>query len=1095
MTRAHTLLFPASIWRGPLLVVAIGLSLTAGVAWLARFGSDTRDAARFENAVERTNAAISARVETYIGLLRAGAGFYAGAEAVTRESFYAFARRIDLPNNYPGLQGIGFAQRIRPAGKADFIEAARRSGRPNFDISPPGERDEYFPILFLEPMDRRNQEAIGFDMFSEPTRREAMIRARDGGGPAASARVILVQEIDADKQPGFLIYVPVYRGDIPETLRERRGALIGFIYSPFRAGDLLGGILDAESMPRVHYEIFDGPAAAEKQLLFRSSFAAAERPRLVELSQLQIADRTWAVRYQTTPAFEAGSARGWIVWLSIGGVLVSGLLGAITLGLARAAEKTRQQSLELFAQREQLHVTLASIGDAVISTDAKGRVVFMNGVAERLTGWRLEEASGRPLPEVFAIANEKTGALVPDPVARILREGATAGLPNHAVLRTKSGASMPIDDSAAPIRKEDGELLGVVLVFHDVAEKRRAEESLRERERLLSAVASRARVGMVIVNRHYEYLFANEAYCRVLGLPDGNIVGRRVPEVLPASWPSIQSRLDRALAGERVSYELTLQPRPGLDLGTRWLTVFYEPQTEAGDATVVVVVVDITERKRGEDALRASEARKDAILRSALDAIVMIDHESKLVEFNPAAERIFGYARERVLGESLAELIIPVRFRERHYRGLAHYLATGEGPVLRRQIELPALRADGTEFPAELAILPIPGAQPPMFTAFLRDITERKAAEQKVQDAAERFRFLAESMPQKIFTATPGGEADYFNRQWLEFTGLTFEQICDWGWLQFIHSDDRAETARRWKHSVASGEYFQLEHRARRHDGVYRWHLSRAHALRDAEGKVRMWIGSNTEIEDQKRAEERLEQTVAVRTAALRETNEQLEAFVYTIAHDLRGPLRSVNGYAQLLADDYAAALDETAMHLLQRIRGSAEFMDRLILDLLAFGRTARAEIELARVDVQRAWHVALAQTAGQVEQSHAEIETLAPLPAVRAHEATLGQVLANLLSNALKFVAPGVQPRVRFRSEEIGPKVRLWVEDNGIGIDPEMQERIFRVFERLHGSRYAGTGIGLSIVRKGVERMDGKVGVESDGKSGTKIWIDLPRA
>jgi len=148
---------------------------------------------------------------------------------------------------------------------------------------------------------------------------------------------------------------------------------------------------------------------------------------------------------------------------------------------------------------------------------------------------------------------------------------------------------------------------------------------------------------------------------------------------------------------------------------------------------------DVTERRQAEEALRGSEARKNAILDSALDAIITMDHEGRLVEFNRAAERIFGHARAEVVGRPLAEIIIPARLRERHQKGLAHYLATGEGPVLNKQIELPALRADGTEFPAEIAIIPIPAAQPPLFTAFLRDVTERRALENDLVARAEQL--------------------------------------------------------------------------------------------------------------------------------------------------------------------------------------------------------------------------------------------------------------------------------------------------------------------------------------------------------------------
>ena len=224
-------------------------------------------------------------------------------------------------------------------------------------------------------------------------------------------------------------------------------------------------------------------------------------------------------------------------------------------------------------------------------------------------------------------------------------------------------------------------------------------------------------------------------------------------------------------------------------------------------------------------------------------------------------------------------------------------------------------------------------------------------------------------------------------------------------------------------------------------------------------------------------------------------TNEQLEAFVYSIAHDLRTPLRTVTGFSQLLQQDYAGQLEPTAHQLLRRIHAASEFMDRLLLDLLAFGRTARAPMDLGPVEVRKALDTAVFQCLAQIEQTQAQVEVQTPLPRVLAHEATLGQCLANLVSNAVKFVAPGVLPKILLRTEEHGEKVQIWVEDNGLGIPRDQQERIFRVFERLHGARYTGTGIGLSIVRKGVERMGGRVGLESEPGRGSHFWIELPKA
>ena len=245
---------------------------------------------------------------------------------------------------------------------------------------------------------------------------------------------------------------------------------------------------------------------------------------------------------------------------------------------------------------------------------------------------------------------------------------------------------------------------------------------------------------------------------------------------------------------------------------------------------------------------------------------------------------------------------------------------------------------------------------------------------------------------------------------------------------------------------------------------------------------------------DRERILAHLEENVQKRTAELRETNAQLEELVYSIAHDLRAPLRAMQGFSKLLVQQYGEGLPEEGRQYAERVMRAAERMDAMTLDLLAYGRMARSEVILGPVALQRVWQAAAMQCEKLIEETHATLEVQQPLPIVRAQEAILTQVLANLLNNALKFVPEGKAPKVRLHTEEHNGAVRVWMEDEGIGIAPEYRERIFRVFERLDGSRYKGTGIGLSIVRKGVERMGGRVGVDSELGKGSRFWIDLPK-
>lgn len=253
-------------------------------------------------------------------------------------------------------------------------------------------------------------------------------------------------------------------------------------------------------------------------------------------------------------------------------------------------------------------------------------------------------------------------------------------------------------------------------------------------------------------------------------------------------------------------------------------------------------------------------------------------------------------------------------------------------------------------------------------------------------------------------------------------------------------------------------------------------------ALRDADLKLSL------------RAAE-LETMVSRRTHELRLSNQQLETFVASIARDLRAPLRSMQGFAQLLVHDHASKLDRQGRDYANYINAAAQMMDRLLTDLLAFSQISQQKIELVPVALETVVQSALSGCEAAIIESEAVIESNAPWPAVVAHATTLRQVLVNLIGNALKFVA-GKEPKVRLHTEERpGGVVRIWVEDNGIGIPAEYHERIFQVFQRLHTTSYAGTGIGLAIVQKGVERMSGRVGLTSAPGEGSRFWIELPKA
>jgi len=363
-----------------------------------------------------------------------------------------------------------------------------------------------------------------------------------------------------------------------------------------------------------------------------------------------------------------------------------------------------------------------------------------------------------------------------------------------------------------------------------------------------------------------------------------------------------------------------------------------------------------------------------------------------------------------------------------------------------------------------------------------RALADREAALHEAEEERHRFTFMAESMPQKIFAAAPSGESIYLNRQWMEFTGLSFEQLREWGWAQIIHPDDLEEGMRIWRHSLATGEPLQLTSRFRRADGVYRWHLNRARAMRNEAGEITLWIGSSTEIHEQKEKEEEL-----------RRANDDLQQFAYSASHDLQEPIRNVAIYSEIVARRYDNLLDEDGKLYLSFLREGGRRLATLVNDLLAYTRASRAELSQAAVDSTVALKNALSGLTEAIRESHAAV-TYDTLPQVHMSEAHLQQVFQNLVGNALKYrnAAP---PMIHISAVGQGGYWRFSVQDNGIGIEPQYKEKIFGVFKRLHhNQKYSGTGIGLAICQRVVERYGGVIWVESVPGKGSTFFFTIPQ-
>jgi PAS domain S-box-containing protein len=483
----------------PWLVLALTLLCAGAAALYLREADRERDRLRFENAVQRTEDDLRTRLDAYVAVLRAGSGLWAARGAggeVTRDEWRAFVGKLELPEHYPGAQGVGFSARVPATERDRVVESARREGFADYDVRPAGERDEYHAILYLEPLDARNRAALGFDMSSEAVRREAMERARDTGQPAATGRVTLVQEIVEPKQAGFLIYAPVYRAvATPATVEERRALLRGYVYSPFRADDMLRGIFGTEPRPQVNFEVYDGPATDAARLLHASHDEASESARFTAERHVAVAGREWTLRF--VPRAGSEIARGGWLPLNVlfAGLFFGGALFFVTRARLRARREAGEASAHLRASEARFRtlVEQSPVSTQILAPD--GRTLRVNRAWEELWGVTFEQLGDYnvlrdPQLEEKGIApyirRGFAGEAVEIPAILYDPEETIPGKTRHADPRRWVSAVI------YPVKDEEGRVREVVLMHEDITERRRAEQELREQSERAQAAEGRA---------------------------------------------------------------------------------------------------------------------------------------------------------------------------------------------------------------------------------------------------------------------------------------------------------------------------------------------------------------------------------------------------------------------------------------------------------------------------------------------------------------------------------------------------------------------------------------------------------------------------
>ena len=533
------------------------------------------------------------------------------------------------------------------------------------------------------------------------------------------------------------------------------------------------------------------------------------------------------------------------------------------------------------------------------------------------------------------------------------------------------------------------------------------------------------------------------------------------------------------------------------------------------------ILLNDERRKQAEAALRdrnaeldAERARWQGVVEGIADEVWMCDAQGRMSLMNLPAVTNMGLTefKDKDVGEvaQVVEIMNPDgRVRPDHdaplLRSLRGEIARGEEIMVHRQTGKRRWRQFSSA-PTRDATGAVTGA-----VAIVRDITEQRRTEEALRRTDEQLRLAALAGDIGVWFWTPGTNEVVVSANWRRLFGVDAQAAVTFEtWRDALHVEDRERAVREINGASAEHRDFNSEYRVVRQDGSIRWIVDRGRASYDDAGQPVGMAGVNLDITERKLAEEalrqarddlaranaHLEQKVAERTAQLAEANANLQAFAYTAAHDLRSPLRYIRSFSSMVVEDCGAKLGPDGQSLLERVVASAEQMDRLLSDLLEYSKMSQAELKLEPLNLLRAVNEALALLDGEIRGKNALVRVTEPLPEVLGHLATVVLLINNLVSNALKFTPPGVQPEIRIGAEAAAGYIRLWVQDNGIGIAPEHLEKVFGAFQRLHGKNaYPGTGLGLTIVREGAERMGGRAGVESEPGKGSRFWIELKTA
>lgn len=1107
----------------PLLVLLLVLLLAVFLSAVVAHFTQEQQRVRFQRETGARTSALQSRVGDFDKLLQATRAFWlANPVDVRPENFNEFSDALNLSDRYPEVLGLGYMPLI-PTGQEKTLETLVASlGVARFQVYPlQTDQPTRTPIMFIAPQTPTNLAALGYDMMSSPQRRDALLRSSRSNSFQVSVPVSLVQRDPSGKPyPGFLVMLPVWlREDnaaIAQPDRDHNN-LSGFIYLAIRSDLFLSGLDSAYRVGGIQSRtVLDG-IAMTNQPAPSGAFNKTDKLRLGGLN--------WEVSY-AAPAGFGSDVFGTVPYITLlVGLLIAGFAYLLMQAQVSAREKAEKANRNLrLAQdwqeqaRAEFEAIFQSMQDAAAVTDAEGRIRMVNRAMNRQFGYRRGDLEGQPLSTLHVdrhLDQTRTFQALTTPYHR------------------RDGSRFQGETQRTEVRDAGGNLLGILEVVRDVTERIQSEQAIQNEERRSRAVLDAIPHILWVSNPAGEVTYMNAQHRRRLGqMSVRESIHTQDLATYDQMWQDAYLRRSRAHCEVRLLASTGLYPVAGAHR-SRWFEVRVAPLLDAQGAARewVASATDIHDRLVAERLAQRNEARYRGVLQGMPQIVWLADTQGQFTYFN---RRWQDYVGEEQAGLGLAAAI--------HPSDRPDYLsrwnqAVAEGRAFEAEHRL--LGADGRYRTFVTRGLPVRDAQNQIieWVGTSTDVDDSVYAEY----TARLLAHISDELNRRVNDplAIRGTKYDAVLRLLTErlmvagglWTAPELELLAvvspDPNW-SLPHL--RAEVHERVRQAAYSEELLDIPTHPLLHvvaasgalvipliglDGTLRGVLGLAyrHELRDRDHELLMEVASRLAEaldNDALRAHAQqaqaelvalnlsLEDRVQRRTLELQEANRELEAFSYSVSHDLRTPLRHVVSFGEMLKKDSAEALSPKSARYLSVMTEAAGRMNTLIDSLLEFSRMGRTPLRSVPIDlgplVARAWQNLEPDRQGrQIEYAQHE------LPSVQGDANLLDLVFQNLLSNAIKYTRKEPQTRIevgasREHAGMSGETVTVFVRDNGAGFDPRYTDKLFGVFQRLHrAEEFEGTGIGLANVRRIVMRHGGSIRAESVLGEGATFYVTLP--